>query len=179
MHPALLFTVVVQFCGQTPSPVIATSGAELEGFADPERCKGPGRPGHDRPRQGVSPATSTLPTVPKRTLYLDPVKKTYLTEAEAARLDTQARNNLKPSPADETFYYNTKYGSPLAYSRPVELLGARYLRSRGPEGPRLRIRRRRFTSPARHDGCGCRRCRCRPDPAGPLLSVLGSRRCSP
>ena len=68
-------------------------------------------------------ATSTLPTVPKRTLYLDPVKKTYLTEAEAARLDTQARNNLKPSPADETFYYNTKYGSPLAYSRPVELLG--------------------------------------------------------
>ena len=26
-------------------------------------------------------------------------------------------------PVDETFYYTTKYGSPLAYSRPIDLLG--------------------------------------------------------
>ncbi len=30
---------------------------------------------------------------------------------------------LKPIPVDESFYYTTKYGSPLAYTRPLDLLG--------------------------------------------------------
>jgi hypothetical protein len=124
MHPALLLAAVVQVCGQTPSSVSATPGVELEGVA---RIQSDAKAlaalvTTDLAKEFLS-ATSTLPPVPKRTLYLDPVKKTYFTEAEAARLDAQARGNLKPSPADETFYYNTKYGSPLAYSRPLELLG--------------------------------------------------------
>jgi len=124
MHPALLLSIVVQVCGPTPSSVSAAPAVELEGVA---RIQSDAKALADQATTGLAKeflsVTSTLPPVPKRTLYLDPVKKIYLTEAEAARLDAQARNNLKPSPADETFYYNTKYGSPLAYSRPVELLG--------------------------------------------------------
>jgi hypothetical protein len=124
MHPAVLVAIVVQVCGQTPSSVSASPSVELEGVA---RIRSDAKALADRVTTDLAKeflsATSTLPPIPKRMLYLDPVKKTYVTEADAARLDTQARHNLKPSPADETFYYNTKYGSPLAYSRPLEVLG--------------------------------------------------------
>jgi SAM-dependent methyltransferase len=33
------------------------------------------------------------------------------------------RRTLKPIPVDESFYYTTKYGSPLAYVRPLDLIG--------------------------------------------------------
>ena len=40
------------------------------------------------------------------------------------RAQSQRRKErLKPIPVDDAFFYNTKYGSPLAYSRPIEVLG--------------------------------------------------------
>jgi SAM-dependent methyltransferase len=68
-------------------------------------------------------ASSTLPAVRPRTLYYDPTTKTYMTEQAAAKLDAEERDKLQKQPVDETFYYNTRYGSPLAYARPLELLG--------------------------------------------------------
>lgn len=76
-------------------------------------------------------AGATLPAVQPRAIYYDPAAKTYLNERDAEKLDAEARDKLKKLPADEDFYYNTRYGSPLAYARPVELLGAAGLEGLG------------------------------------------------
>jgi SAM-dependent methyltransferase len=68
-------------------------------------------------------ATADLPAIAPRTLYRDPRKGSYLTESASARLGDEARAALVPVAVDETLYYNTKYGSPLAYARPLEVLG--------------------------------------------------------
>src|SRR5262245_19596620 len=68
-------------------------------------------------------ATDTLPPVAPRGLYHDADKEHYFTEAEAARLDPAARAALTRLPADEEFYYDTKYGSALAYCRALDLTG--------------------------------------------------------
>ena len=72
-------------------------------------------------------ATASLPVIAPRTLYLDEVTKTYLSEAGTAALSQEEKGKLKRIPIDDSFYFNTKYGSPLAYSRPLEVLGRRGL----------------------------------------------------
>jgi SAM-dependent methyltransferase len=68
-------------------------------------------------------AVADLPAIAPRTLYRDPERRAVLTEEAAARLGPEARRALEPLPVDESFYYETKYGSPLAYARPLEVLG--------------------------------------------------------
>jgi len=68
-------------------------------------------------------ATAALPSVSPRTLYFDEAKRAYLNAKAFAALDQAARKDFKPFPVDEAFYYTTKYGSPLAYARPLDLLG--------------------------------------------------------
>lgn len=68
-------------------------------------------------------ATADLPAIAPRKLFLDESKKTYLTEAGAASLSEVERDALKAIPVNESLYYNTKYGSPLAYARPIDLIG--------------------------------------------------------
>jgi SAM-dependent methyltransferase len=68
-------------------------------------------------------ATAALPRVAPRTVHRDAEKKRAITAAEAARLPADERAAWTPFPVDEEFYYNTKYGSPLAYARPLDLLG--------------------------------------------------------
>src|SRR4051812_22153760 len=68
-------------------------------------------------------AAGTLPSPPARTLYYDQAGKAYLTERDAEKLADADRAKLRKLPTDETFYYNTRYGSPLAYCRPMEVLG--------------------------------------------------------
>jgi SAM-dependent methyltransferase len=68
-------------------------------------------------------ATADLPAIAARKLFLDEAKTTYLTEAAAGSLSEVEKRALKPFPVDESLYYTTKYGSPLAYVRPVDLLG--------------------------------------------------------
>jgi hypothetical protein len=68
-------------------------------------------------------ATAELPAVAARTLYRDAEKKTVITSSAADRLEPDARKALTPMPVDETYYYTTKYGTPLAYARPLDLLG--------------------------------------------------------
>lgn len=68
-------------------------------------------------------AVPSLPAIAPRTLYFDPGPRRYLTEADAGALAAEAREALKPIPVDESFYYNTRYGSPLAYARPLDVLG--------------------------------------------------------
>jgi SAM-dependent methyltransferase len=62
-----------------------------------------------------------LPPVAARTVYHDSTRTRYWTAAERAALkDTTIRARV----LDERFYYNTRYGSPLAYLRPLEILAA-------------------------------------------------------
>jgi hypothetical protein len=68
-------------------------------------------------------ATADLPAVASRVLYRDEAQGLFFTEAERRDLDLARQDKLKPFPVDESFYFTTKYGSPLAYARPLELLG--------------------------------------------------------
>ncbi len=68
-------------------------------------------------------AAPQLPSIAPRKLFLDEANRTYLTESAARELGDDRRRSLKPVPVDETFYYTTKYGSPMAYARPIDLLG--------------------------------------------------------
>jgi SAM-dependent methyltransferase len=74
-------------------------------------------------------ATDDLPSVAPRALYADKTKSRVFTEAEFRSFRQEQRQGLERVPVDETFYYTTKYGSPLAYVRPLDLLGKAGLES--------------------------------------------------
>jgi SAM-dependent methyltransferase len=68
-------------------------------------------------------ATAALPEIAPRMLYHDAGKTIAVNAREAARMAEDKRKTLVPYPADETFYYTTRYGSPLSYARALDLLG--------------------------------------------------------
>jgi len=82
-------------------------------------------------------ATTILPRVSPRTLHHDEAKTRWFTAAEAEALPPPERSALRTFIADEDFYYNTRYGSPLSYTRALDLLFARGLTL--PPGPRARV----------------------------------------
>ena len=65
-------------------------------------------------------ATRVLPEEAPRTLFEDKARHLAYSADAVAKLDAAARAQLTKRELD---YYETKYGSPLAYARPVELLG--------------------------------------------------------
>ena len=67
-------------------------------------------------------ATSTLPSIAPRTLLRNAAKTRYYTQAEATALPGTERSTVTETTIEEPFYYNTRYGSPLAYVRPLEIL---------------------------------------------------------
>jgi SAM-dependent methyltransferase len=68
-------------------------------------------------------ATTDLPRVAPRTIYFDEATRSYHSASDPRSTKPESRKAFKPVPVDETFYYTTKYGSPLAYVRPLDLLG--------------------------------------------------------
>ena len=67
-------------------------------------------------------ATAQLPHIEPRAMLHDSARTTFWWESEAATLADSARARLVKRTLDEQFYYNTRYGSPLAYARALELL---------------------------------------------------------
>ena len=67
-------------------------------------------------------ATERLPHVTPRTVHHDSSRTRYWSAAEAASLPANVRDSMLTRSLDEHFYYTTRYGSPLAYLRPLELL---------------------------------------------------------
>lgn len=63
-----------------------------------------------------------LPEVAKRTFFVDPATRKWMTEAEAAKLSESDRAKLKSRVCDESFYYLTRYGTPAAYMRAFDVL---------------------------------------------------------
>jgi SAM-dependent methyltransferase len=68
-------------------------------------------------------AAPALPSIETRRVMRDRTTRTFHSLDEAKALDEAARGNLEEVELDERFYYNTRYGSPLAYVRPLEVLG--------------------------------------------------------
>ncbi|HEY3174253.1 MAG TPA: hypothetical protein VGK94_00680 [Candidatus Polarisedimenticolia bacterium] len=67
-------------------------------------------------------ATSALAAVSPRRLWHDEGKTRYYTEAEDAKLPEDRRGALIEESFDEEYYYTTRYGTPLAYARPLDIL---------------------------------------------------------
>lgn len=66
-------------------------------------------------------ATRALPSISPRTVYVNEVTREYFSAAEKSALPVAAQKKLAEIQLDEYRYYFTKYGSPLAYLRPMEL----------------------------------------------------------
>lgn len=72
--------------------------------------------------------TAQLPEAAPRTVYCDSARTRCWTQAEAAGLPDTMRARLVERALDEDFYYVTRYGSPLAYARPLEILAGAGMR---------------------------------------------------
>lgn len=77
---------------------------------------------HSKLVNGFLDAVPALPHVETRTVYCDSSRTHCWTAAEAAALPDTQRAGLVKRELDEHFYYETRYGSPLAYARPLEIL---------------------------------------------------------
>jgi hypothetical protein len=68
-------------------------------------------------------AAAGLPHEAPRRLWHDADKSHYYTEAEAARLGDAERRALVARDVDEELLYVARFGTPIAYARPLDLLG--------------------------------------------------------
>jgi SAM-dependent methyltransferase len=79
------------------------------------------------PARAFLQAVPSLPHIEPRTVFHDSTRTRYWTAAEAAALPEPQRGRLVPRSLDEDFYYLTRYGSPLAYARGLDLAAAQGL----------------------------------------------------
>src|SRR5689334_17940222 len=69
-------------------------------------------------------AVEDLPSVTPREIWRDSARTGAWTRAEAEALPETTLARLTRREYDESFYWNTRYGSPLAYVRALDLLAA-------------------------------------------------------
>lgn len=106
--------------GSTPAPTPKPS--RLERFREEVAAMQP-LVTHQLTRRFLA-ATSDLPHVTTRTLYRDSARTRAWSAREYAALPDTQRARLVPRELDEAFYYDTRYGTPLAYARVLEILGS-------------------------------------------------------
>ena len=66
-------------------------------------------------------ATENLPSIAPRTVYQDPQTREYFSPSEYDALPQARRSKVLKTELDEFRYYYSKYGSPLAYMRVLDL----------------------------------------------------------
>jgi hypothetical protein len=69
-------------------------------------------------------AVRALPAVSPRKVFINESTREYFSPSERDRLPDALRTKTVPLDLDEYRYYYTKYGSPLAYLRPLEVAAA-------------------------------------------------------
>lgn len=79
--------------------------------------------------QSFLDGVAALPPPSPRVVYRMKDGPNYCTEAGLAKLPPAQRAAAERRPFDESFYYTTKYGSPVAYTRAVDLLGSYGMKS--------------------------------------------------
>ena len=67
-------------------------------------------------------ATVTLPRISPRTIWRDSSRTHAWSDEAAKALPDSERARLLARPLEESYYWNTRYGTPLAYVRALELL---------------------------------------------------------
>ena len=72
--------------------------------------------------QAFLEATSLLPRVTTRVVWRDSARTGAWTDAEVRAYPDSVRARLVRRELDESYYWNTRYGSPLAYLRALEIL---------------------------------------------------------
>ncbi len=73
--------------------------------------------------------TRNLPNRQPRTIYQEARSGLYQSRSDAEKLPPEQFKSLRPVVMDEERYYFTKYGSPLAYVRALELAGQQGMES--------------------------------------------------
>jgi hypothetical protein len=73
--------------------------------------------------QAFLDSTSSLRAIRTRNVYRDKETKEWFSPAQYKTLPDARKRVLEPVPCDERMYYMTKYGSPISYVRPIEMLG--------------------------------------------------------
>jgi SAM-dependent methyltransferase len=69
-------------------------------------------------------AAANLPAIEPRTIYRNEQTTLYLSASQAKQAQAADPNlKLREIAIDEVRYYDTKYGTPMAYARPFDLLG--------------------------------------------------------
>jgi SAM-dependent methyltransferase len=144
---AALLSLVAAACVETPragspspgvgapGPTPSASASAKPGAPDPWALRGVPRILADAQRleafvksdgaKRFLARAKALPNVATRTLHHDADKSHYYTDAEAAALGVEARAKLTRVEQTEEDYYNTRYGSPLSYARPLDILFSR------------------------------------------------------
>ena len=70
-------------------------------------------------------ASESLPSIKPRVVYEDTAGGAAYTAAAAGALPEAQRKALLARTVDDDFYYTTKYGSPLAYARALDVVGVK------------------------------------------------------
>lgn len=96
-----------------PSPV-ATLRDEAERLGGLVECPG---------TKAFLAATAALPEIGERVLLYDPKSRGAVSPEAHAKLGEEERARYQPSSFGGEFYYTTRYGSPLAYARLLEVVG--------------------------------------------------------
>jgi hypothetical protein len=76
-----------------------------------------------------------LPSIKTRSVYFNRDTRTALSDAEATKMTADQLTGFAPRNIDEQYYYFTRYGTPVAFVRPVEILGKTGVK--GPDGLKL------------------------------------------
>lgn len=114
----LLSAVFVHAQPAVPAP--AAKPSRLDRFAEEVKALEP-LVAHNLTRRFLA-ATTGLPRVATRTIYRDSARtRAWSALAHASLPDTQ-RARLVSRELDEGFYYDTRYGTPLAYARVLDIL---------------------------------------------------------
>jgi len=112
-----LFTLLLDLPGRAaaadapppdPRALMNQQAAKLHGSSDPTR--------------DFLKAVPELPIITPRTVWYDKANRKALTEEEAAARSEAERTGFEKRTFDETFYYFTRYGTPLAFVRPLDLV---------------------------------------------------------
>ena len=79
--------------------------------------------------QAFLDSTRALPFPGSRTVYMDSSRTRFYSESQARALGDESKARLISRTLDDKFYYNTRYGTPLAYARPLDLVAQQGVKS--------------------------------------------------
>jgi SAM-dependent methyltransferase len=113
MKPVALLLASLPLLQEPPTPV-ENLRAEAERVLALVECKG---------TRAFLAAADALPEPAERTVLYDAKAREAKTAAAHAELAPEEQARFQPTPFPASFYYSTRYGSPIAYARALDVVG--------------------------------------------------------